>query len=435
MYVLGLDVGTSSVKTAVLEVETGDAVSAIGRAPLHVERPTTDAAEICPSAIWKAVTAAAREALEQFHKGADSIVGVGMSVLTPGLILLDHDDRPLTSFVIHFDRRSRSIAQQVWREVGDEFLLTVGNLPLPGGVTVTSYRYLVESTPSLRDRIGRYLHVNGWLALKLTGNVGFDYGNASFTGLFNTLTDRHWSNRWCDYFGVDPNWLPPVMSGDATVGGLKADVAEQLGLSPGIPVKLGLPDTSSAVIFVGLTEGDLLHVVGTTQVLAKLCRAPRPRPELLTRMVGIGDRYLQVAHNPVGGVALEWLRELCFPDRSWEEFLNKDVSEALVRPTEVVLDPPYIGGDRVQMEKVSAAFRNLTLTTDRVDLLAALLRALREEHEKAIAMLVGTSPVHRLFLTGRGADVIRKLIPAYGSRHVEQFDEGSLRGCAKLFAT
>src|SRR5205807_1370712 len=115
-------------------------------------------------------------------------------------------------------------------------------------------------------------------------------------------------------FEVDKNWLPPVISGDATLGTLRSDIAAELDVPAGVPFKLGTADTSSAMLAAGMQPGDLLHELGTTQVLAVLTDKPVPAPQRLTRLFGVGQAFVQVTHNPVGGVALDWLHELCFRD-------------------------------------------------------------------------------------------------------------------------
>jgi xylulokinase len=300
-------------------------------------------------------------------------------------------------------------------------------------MSVLCYRQQLEDDRSLSGRVRRYLHVNGWLTLKLTGEAFFDRANACFTGLFNTVTDRQWSPRWCEYFQVEPGWLPPVVCGSTTVGTLRTEAAAELGVPAGLPVKLGTADTSSAVLAAGMAEGDLLHSVGTTQVLAALTSKPRPDPRRLTRLLGVGDAYVHVTHNPVGGVALDWLRDLCFRDQSAEEFYEKTVREAEQRETQVALDPPFLGGDRLEIEAHHAGFRDLTLATDRLDLLAAVLEAIRVQHRKALAALGMGEQFRRVILTGGGAEVVNRLIPEYRTGAVEFLEEGSLRGVARLF--
>jgi xylulokinase len=429
MHILALDVGTSSVKAAVLDVASARPIGKIARTEYELDHPTPDAAEVPAERLWKAVAAAGRQAA----LGIEGIEAVGLSCLMPALILLDERGRPLAPIWTHLDRRARPAARQVWAAVGEEFLGTTGNRPLPGGITAVCYRQQLSADPYLFRKVNSYLHANGWLGLKLTGERAFDRGNACFTGLYGTMTDRRWSERWCEYFEVDPAWLPPVVSGDATVGTLRPDAAADLGVPAGLPFKLGTADTSSAMLAAGMGPGDLLHVVGTTQVLSALTDQPRPDPKRLTRQLGVGEAFIQVTHNPVGGAALDWIRELCFRDQPEEEFYDRTIPAALERQTRVTLDPPFLGGDRQEIEAHRAAFRDLTLATDRLDLLAAILEAMRRHHRHAVAALGLGTDFRRIFLTGGGAAVVRKLLPEYASAAVHTLEEGSLRGVARLF--
>ncbi|MFO0968392.1 MAG: FGGY-family carbohydrate kinase [Gemmataceae bacterium] len=432
MRILALDVGTSSVKAAVLDAATGDHVGPIARCEYELDSPVLEAAEIPAERLWGAVTSAARQAVR--HTGVvagGDVEGIGLSVMTPALVLLDKSDRPLFPIITHLDRRSRPAARQVQGEVGAEFLAETGNRPLPGGISALCWRQLVSEEPYLTHDVGAYLHVNGWLALRMTGEKGFDKGNACFTGLYDALTEHHWAPRWLNYFQVDPAWLPPVHSGDGTIGQVRSAVAAELGVPAGIPVKLGTADTSCAMLAANMGEGDLLHVVGTTQVLATIVRTPIPAAQRVTRYFGVGDLFLHVAHNPVGGVALEWLHKLCFRDVPSEAFYHEVIEEARCRRTRVTLDPPFLGGDRLQIEAHRAAFRDLELHTDRLDLLAALLQAMEKGHRDTLANLGPFGPYRRIILTGGGADVVKRLLPEYHA--VEPLEEGSLRGVAWLF--
>jgi sugar (pentulose or hexulose) kinase len=436
MNILALDVGTSAVKAAVLDTATTVPVGPIARVSYALDSPTRDAAEVSPRRLWQAVAAAARAAV--LHSGVagkagQDVQGVGLSCLTPGLVLLGKDDQPLQPIWTHLDRRARPAARQVWAAVGPEFLATTGNRPLPGGISAVCLRHMLTLDPYLLHGIRSYLHANSWLGFHMTGQKAFDPANASFTGLFNTMTDRAWSRRWCDYFEVDVSWLPPVIGGDVTLGTIRAEVAAELGVPAGVPCKLGTADTSSAALAAGMEPSDLLHELGTTQILAALVDKPTPAPARLTRLFGVGDSYLQVTHNPVGGVALDWLHELCFRDQTKAEFFGATISAALKRSTRITLDPPFLGGDRLEIEAHRAAFRDLELTTDRIDLLAALLGAMVRRHRDALAALGQGTSFRRIFVTGGGAELIRRLLPEYQAANVHEIEEGSLVGVARLW--
>ncbi|MER3416583.1 MAG: hypothetical protein C4297_10275 [Gemmataceae bacterium] len=451
MYILGLDVGTSAVKAGVIDTDTLECVVGPARRSYSLERDTTDQATLAPAVVWEALGQAAREVTRQC-----SVRGVGLSCLTPALILLDRAFRPLVPFCTHLDRRSRPVAARIWHEVGEEFLQTTGNRPLPGGISAVVYRWLSEQDPLLARHVAHYWHMNSWLGHRLTGHTGFDPGNATFSGLMD-LRRQCWSERWLTYFGVCQEWLPPIYDGRYSLGLLLEESARHLGTEPGVPVKLGLPDTSSAWLAVDLRADEMLHVVGTTQVMAVHAAALRPAPNRLTRWLGTQDRLIWVVHNPVGGAALEWIRQLCFSEIAAEQFYGEVLSEALQRKTDVRLDPPYLGGDRLEIEPRYAGLQGLTLATDRWDLLAALLDAIRRHHLAALEALEvawdsrhipadcserALSPsssvprmLRQVYLTGGGADVVRRIIPGYDTPRVRRIEEASLRGTGALFRT
>jgi sugar (pentulose or hexulose) kinase len=153
----------------------------------------------------------------------------------------------------------------------------------------------------------------------------------------------------------------------------------------------------------------------------------------LTRQLGVGSAFIHVTHNPVGGAALGWIHQLSFRDQTEQEFYEHTVPMAERLSTPVTLDPPFLGGDRLEIEAQRAAFRDLTLATDRMDLLAALLTAMQRGHRTAMDGLGMGDRFRRVFLTGGGAELVRRLIPGYQGADVHLLEEGSLRGVARLF--
>ena len=309
----------------------------------------------------------------------EGIEGVGLSVLTPALVLLDEKDQPAAPIRLPQDRRARRAARQVQADVGEKFLAEAGNRPLPGGISAVAFRQMVVDDPYLIREVHRYLHLNSWLALRMTGQTAFDPANASLSGLFSTMKTGQWSPRWCEYFEVDSAWLPPVTDGRATVGTIRSAVAAELGVPAGIPLKLGTCQLYNAMLAAGTGPGDLYHEVSDSQLLAAITDRPAADERRLLFRCGCGDGYVQAARNPIGGRALHWLHALCFRDQSDREFHERTIPQALERETRVTLDPPNLADECLELEARRAAFRDLTLETDRLDLLAALLGELRRQ--------------------------------------------------------
>ena len=151
------------------------------------------------------------------------------------------------------------------------------------------------------------------------------------------------------------------------------------------------------------------------------------------RRLGVGKDFVHVTHNPVGGAALESIRQLCFAEVNKNRLVGCGrAGDARPRLRSVWI-PPFLGGDRLQIEAHLAAFRELGLWSKREDLLTALIAAMRRGHEEACAALGGDRAFRRVFLTGGGATTVRQLLPSYDQADVRLVEHGSLRGVARLF--
>jgi xylulokinase len=414
MNILALDVGLGKVQAAVLNSETAANIGPLAQTTFTLDEPTPEASDVPAERLWQAVTSTARAAMRNSGvsgKAGQDVQAVVLSCFTPGLVLLDKKDQPVRPIWTYRDRRARSAARQVWGAVGAEFLAGTGNRPLPGLITAVNLRHMYTLDPYLLHEIRSYLHVNGWLGFVMTGEKAFDPANASFTGLFGTVTDQRWSPRWCDYFEVDQNWLPPVISGNADLGTVRADVAAELSVPAGIPCKIGSAENTGLMLAAHMKPGDLLHESSDMQVLTVMTEKPSPAPERLTRLLGVGDSFVHTTYNPVGPAALDWLHQLCFREQSKEEFVAKTMTAALGCTTRITLDPPYLTGNPLDIEAQRAAFRDLELTTDRLDLLAALLQTMIRRQREASAAL-GT-PIKRIFFRGDNVEIWRRLLAEY----------------------
>jgi sugar (pentulose or hexulose) kinase len=182
-----------------------------------------------------------------------------------------------------------------------------------------------------------------------------------------------------------------------------------------------------------MRPGDLLHDAGAGQVLAAVIEHPTADPRRRVLQLGVGGAFIHLTHNPVGVAALDWMHAVCFCDQAKEVFYGPTLSEALERKTRVTLDPPNLAGDWLEVDAHRAAFRDLTLETDRLDLLAAVVQEMRRQYQRALAALGRPEGFERIFLAGAETERVRQLLPEYATAIIQPLEEGSLRGVARLF--
>ena len=431
MNVLALDIGSSSVKAAILR---GDKIAGrITRVPFETEYDGVRA-EVAPDEILRAIA----RAIAQLGRAAKSVDVVAISNMAPSWVAMDKRGRAITPIVTHQDRRSVDVAREIEKSVGkSRHLKLAGNRPFPGGVSSTTWAWFNRHQPRLMRRADLVGHVNTFLHRQLTAARVTDPSNATFMGLYNVLSLADWNEELMDVVGATEHQIPQLISADG-VGGLVTHAGgRRFGLTHGTPVLVGMIDAGGAMLLAGAKTGQLVNSAGSTDVLA-LCtdRTPRPHERLLTRALGVDRKWLQVSTLAAGGSAFAWLREQLFRDLAQAAFgaLLRKLAKNPVENT--VQFDPYLAGDRMSMEQRRAAFTGLTLATTREEMLSAAIESIAAASAARVELLRSTGVRLRrdVVVTGGVIEGLRDVLyrdwPGQWDFKVEE--EASLRGLAKL---
>lgn len=405
--VLGLDIGSSSVIAGLLD---GRRVLVESPRAFFRTRHEGARAEVDPEVLLAAVATAIRG----LGSRARTVDAIALATMCPAWVALDRDGKALTPIVTHQDRRSVAEARILEERIGaDRHLALCGCRPFPGGISSTTWAWFRKHQPGALRRADLVGHLNTFLHRRLTGARVTDPSNASFTGLYRTLTLDGWSDELCANLGVSKKLLPEVVDADVVGGGLTREAARRLGLPAGLPMLTGLMDGSAGMLLAGARVGQLFNVVGSTDVLALCTDRPRPHPRLLTRALGVGRKWLQVSTLAAMASALYWAREQFFPELSLEEFQRelRILSRRGPRPGCSVRFEPYLAGERTSVEQRQGAFTGLTLATTRVDLLSAIIEGLTAASAERLPLLRATgTPLRRSVAVSGGADRLDRLM-------------------------
>ncbi len=442
MTVLAIDVGSSSVKAAVLR--NGRVVGRIAREAFSTGFDT-GRAEVAPGELLGALATAVRS-LGALTRRADVIALAGMS---PSWLAMDRKGRPLTPIITHQDRRSVDEALWLECEIGQKRLLRLtGNRPFPGGISSTTARWVSQHRPGVMRRADLVGHVTTYLHRQLTGARVTDPSNASFMGVYDTLGLTGWHDELLAATGLSRSQMPEVVDASEVAGRLTASGANLLGLPAGLPMLAGVMDTSAAVLLTGAAEGQLINVCGTTDVLAMCVLRPKGHPRLLTRALGIGRKWLQVSTLASAGSTLNWLHATMFSEMTETRF-HRVVAGVMLKklhgaPTTVshrgckakASFLPYLAGDRMSIDQPAGAFTDLTLGTSREDMLAAAMDALAGASAARLSLLraCGAPPKRSVLVSGGTgsaiADVLHRDWKGRWTFTLQR--EATLRGLAKL---
>ncbi|MEM2728090.1 MAG: FGGY family carbohydrate kinase, partial [Candidatus Bathyarchaeia archaeon] len=189
MYLMGVDVGTSSTKVLIID-DSGN-VLAKASAEYPIKSPFEGYAEQDPDAWWNAAKISIRRALKDAGIKSSDISAVGLSGQMHGTVLLGRDGKPLRDAIIWLDRRSLKECDEIYERIGRENILNmVSNLIMPGFMGPTLL-WVKRNEPQTFNRIFRVLLPKDYVKFRLTGSLNTDYSDASATLLFN-VRRREW---------------------------------------------------------------------------------------------------------------------------------------------------------------------------------------------------------------------------------------------------
>ncbi len=439
--VLAIDLGTSSVKVQLCEIN-GRLVAEASR-PYPTHRPHPGYAEQDPEDWWRATGAAARLVLQQASIPAADIMAIGITGQMHGTVLVARDGQPLAPAIIWSDQRATAEIAAIESLVSQDTVIAITGGRLAPGYQAVTLSWLARHRPELLTSMTTVLLPKDWLRERLTGVLATEPSDACGTGLFD-IRQCDWSPAMLGAVGLRSNQLPGVMASSDRTGNLTAAAAEALGLVAGIPVVAGAGDAQAAALGAGVTQpGDLLITLSTgTQALMPLAGSPDIMDAcgqtVCTAMSSFsGAGWAHVAATLNTGSALHWAAASLglVDDRAL-------LTAAATVPAGAngVLFVPYLAGERSPWFDATARGSFIGLSADHTqgDLARAVVEGVTLAGALAYAAIrpVGTNTPTVITLAGGGARdaAWRQIVAdAYGLpvRHSTNPDQ-SARGAAIL---
>lgn len=390
---LGIDLGTSSVKVVALDARGGVRAQASRSYPLATPRPGW--VEQNPEDWFEATAAAVREVAQQVS--GDAVRAVGLSGQMHTLVLSGRDGAPVRPAISWADTRSVEQVRAFEASIDARARLSVLGNPCVTGFTGTSLLWVREHEPAAYAAAERVMLAKDYLRARLVDDWATDASDASATLLFDPY-QRRWASEVTDALEIDPALLPPLRPSDGIAGTLTRAAAARLGLREGTPVMTGAGDQAAAACGCGLTEpGTMLVTLGSGgQVFAPLS-APRADPKLRVHLFchAVPARWHLLGAVQNLGLALDWVRRTC--GWSWPELYAR--AEQAPPGAGGLTFVPYLTGERTpHMDPhARASWQGLTLAHGAEH----LARAAVEGTVFAIA-----EAVQACFEAGAAADVI-----------------------------
>lgn len=400
-WLLGLDIGTSSVKA--LAVSENGAVVGEATRGYPVERPHPNWAEQDPRRWWQQACVAIRALLHEQALDPNALIAIGLTGQMHGTVLLDAQLQPLRAAIIWADGRSAAQVAALEAALTRRTIIDItGNRPAVGFMGL-SLAWLRDHEPDVLAQAQHALLPKDYIGLCLTNELVSEPSDASATLLFD-LRQQCWSPTMIAAVGARPEMFPRIAQSNDVIGHVTAHAAEATGLRVGTPVIAGGGDTHCAALALGAIRPERVAMtIGTAAQLFVPTERPiiDPQGRLHALCHCLPNTWHVMGAHLNGGLCLSWVASL-WPDVAIESLL--DEAAQIPAGCDRLLFLPYLQGERTPHFDPNArgVFLGLSTTHKRGHLVRAVLEgvALALCESRDAISCVSTSGPSQLFLTG-----------------------------------
>ncbi|WP_140939124.1 xylulokinase [Sphingobacterium lumbrici] len=268
MLLLGIDLGTSSIKISVVDASSGAIIGTSSYPPVESEIISLQSgwAEQSPEMWWSHLQQAILICNQQHAYNPADIAAIGIAYQMHGLVVVDKDQNSLRNSIIWCDSRAVGIGAEAGAILG-EACLQERLLNSPGNFTAAKLAWVKRNEPELYAKIDKLMLPGDFIAMKLTGEITTS-SSALSEGIFWDFKKNGLSDDVMTYFGFDYSMIPQIRPVFSSHGTLLKSIAELLGLKSGIPVAYKSGDQPNNALSLNVTRpGEVAATAGTSGVI------------------------------------------------------------------------------------------------------------------------------------------------------------------------
>nr|MCR5456379.1 carbohydrate kinase [Bacteroidales bacterium] len=268
MYLLGFDIGSSSVKVSLINTASGtcEASAFYPKQEMTIIAKMPGWAEQNPTQWWENAKLALGEVMSASLVSPSEIKAIGISYQMHGLVAVDKNQKPLRDAIIWCDSRATGIGAQALNELGSDNCLS-HLLNSPGNFTASKLKWVKENEPDIYNQIYKIMLPGDYFAMRLTGQITTTIGGLS-EGMFWDFKNNSVAKFLLDYYGFDESLLPEIVPTFSVQGELSEAAAKELGLVKGIPVSYRAGDQPNNALSLNvLNPGEIAATGGTSGVV------------------------------------------------------------------------------------------------------------------------------------------------------------------------
>ena len=268
MYLLGYDIGSSSVKASLVEAATGTCVGSTfypkSEAPITAVRAGW--AEQDPESWWKYLKLATADIMAASHVAAADIKAIGISYQMHGLVCVDKQQQVVRPSIIWCDSRAVPYGEKAFRQLGEERCLQ-HLLNSPGNFTAMKLAWVKENEPETYRRIDKIMLPGDYIAMRLSGDICTTVSGLS-EGIMWDFKENRLAQFMLDFYGIDSSLIADVKPTFAVQSTVSRAAAAELGLCEGTPITYRAGDQPNNALSLNVfNPGEIASTAGTSGVV------------------------------------------------------------------------------------------------------------------------------------------------------------------------
>jgi len=430
--IIGLDIGTNSVKAMMLAEGKILGQTSVGYNPDYLGDGFV---EQDPGVWWDATCQALRD-ITTAHPG--HVAAIAASGQMHSSVFLDEAGNVVRNAILWNDTRTTpQVAQIVKAAEGESALLKMVYNRALEGFTLPKILWLRDNEPANFDRVRKVIMPKDYINYRLTGRIATDASDGAGTMLLD-VPNRKWSAELLAKVGLSADLLPEVLESVDVVGKVQPDMAAKLGLSPETLVIAGGADNSCAAIGNGATQvGQTIVSIGTSgTVVTMLDKVPGDiTGDVHLFNYSYPGKFYAMGCMLCAGESLNWLRGIV-QVTDFDEF--NILAEQAAPGAGGVIFLPYLFGERCPYPDPAAkgVFFGLSNTTTRADMVRAVMEGVAYNVRAMYEMVAEFTPITDIYITGGGAksDIWGRIIASALGRPITvlNIEEGPAFGAALI---
>jgi xylulokinase len=433
-YLVGIDLGTSSVKGILMDIN-GEMVSTANQKYV-IDVPERGYAEQAPEIWWDSTVTVLQDLLHNGHIDPKLIAGIGLSGQMHGLVLVDKAGNVVSPAIIWSDQRSKEQIDIINRVINKEKLADKMLNSVSTGFAVASLLWVKENEPENYEKADKLLLPKDYIRFRLTGEIGVEATDASSTLAFN-VAERKWATDLIQQLGLKETLFPPCFEPFDVAGEVTERVARETGLKKGTPVVFGAGDQFMQAVGNGLISPGLVSSnIGTGGQIAAMVDRPVYDHKLRTNtFCHIKPNTWNIQGSSLNaGLSLEWLKSNILKEK--DVLTLENMAEKVAPGSEGLIFLPYLTGERTPHLNPDAkgVFFGLTLRTTDAHMVRSVMEgvvyALKDSLEIIEALGI---QANKIIASGGGAksrlwrqmqaDLVDK--PVYTTKTTEEASVGA----------